>query len=105
MENTASSIVACWTVFTELLPGNARSISLQYLIVQSSWYRQLKYESRPEICAYEDVYNMMKQITPIVLVRKLCHSLITAFVIAIQTRTFLNYSILPYLWQLTQLDM
>jgi hypothetical protein len=22
-ENTASSIVACWTVFTELLPGNA----------------------------------------------------------------------------------
>jgi hypothetical protein len=23
IENTASSIVACWTVFTELLPGNA----------------------------------------------------------------------------------
>jgi hypothetical protein len=23
MENTASSIVVCWTVFTELLPGNA----------------------------------------------------------------------------------
>jgi hypothetical protein len=23
MENTASSIVACWTVFAELLPGNA----------------------------------------------------------------------------------
>jgi hypothetical protein len=22
-ENTASSIVACWTVFTQLLPGNA----------------------------------------------------------------------------------
>jgi hypothetical protein len=22
-ENTATSIVACWTVFTELLPGNA----------------------------------------------------------------------------------
>ena len=22
IENTASSIVACWTVFTELLPGN-----------------------------------------------------------------------------------
>jgi hypothetical protein len=22
-ENTASSVVACWTVFTELLPGNA----------------------------------------------------------------------------------
>jgi hypothetical protein len=22
MENTASSIVACWTVFTELFPGN-----------------------------------------------------------------------------------
>jgi hypothetical protein len=23
IENTASSIVACWTVFTEMLPGNA----------------------------------------------------------------------------------
>jgi hypothetical protein len=23
IENTASSIVACWTLFTELLPGNA----------------------------------------------------------------------------------
>jgi hypothetical protein len=23
IENTASSIVECWTVFTELLPGNA----------------------------------------------------------------------------------
>jgi hypothetical protein len=23
IENTASSIVACWTVFTQLLPGNA----------------------------------------------------------------------------------
>jgi hypothetical protein len=23
IENTASSIVACWTVFTELFPGNA----------------------------------------------------------------------------------
>jgi hypothetical protein len=23
IENTASSIVACWTVFTEVLPGNA----------------------------------------------------------------------------------
>jgi hypothetical protein len=30
MENTASPIVACWTVFTELLPGNAliKSVTL-----------------------------------------------------------------------------
>jgi hypothetical protein len=29
-ENTASSIVACWAVFTELLPGNAliKSVTL-----------------------------------------------------------------------------
>jgi hypothetical protein len=27
-ENTASSIVACWTVFTELLPGNALTKSV-----------------------------------------------------------------------------
>jgi hypothetical protein len=30
IENTASSIVACWAVFTELLPGNAliKSVAL-----------------------------------------------------------------------------
>jgi hypothetical protein len=27
IENTASSIVACWTVFTELLPDNALIIA------------------------------------------------------------------------------
>jgi hypothetical protein len=32
IENTASSIVACWTVFTELLPGNAliKSVTIFY---------------------------------------------------------------------------
>jgi hypothetical protein len=33
-DNTASSIVACWTVFTELLPGNAliKSVTILYVI-------------------------------------------------------------------------
>jgi hypothetical protein len=35
MENTASSIVACWTVFTELLPGNALLKSVTILIAVS----------------------------------------------------------------------
>jgi hypothetical protein len=32
VENTASSIAACWTVFTELLPGNAliKSITIYF---------------------------------------------------------------------------
>jgi hypothetical protein len=30
IENTASPIVACWTVFTELLPGNALLESVTY---------------------------------------------------------------------------
>jgi hypothetical protein len=30
-ENTASSVVACWTVFTELLPGNALIKSVKYV--------------------------------------------------------------------------
>jgi hypothetical protein len=32
IENTASSIVACWTVFTELLPGKAfiKPVTLSY---------------------------------------------------------------------------
>jgi hypothetical protein len=31
-ENTASSIVACWTLFTELLPGNTliKSVTIYY---------------------------------------------------------------------------
>jgi hypothetical protein len=31
-ENTASSIVACWTVFTELLPGNALMRSINSIL-------------------------------------------------------------------------
>jgi hypothetical protein len=40
-ESTATSIVACWTVFLELLPGNAliKSVTI-YINV-----RDLKYES------------------------------------------------------------
>jgi hypothetical protein len=32
-ENTASSIVVCWTVFTELLPGNAliKSVTISFI--------------------------------------------------------------------------
>jgi hypothetical protein len=30
IENTASYIVACWTVFTELLPGNTSIKSVKY---------------------------------------------------------------------------
>jgi hypothetical protein len=35
IENTAPSIVACWTVFTELLPGNAliKSVTIHILHV------------------------------------------------------------------------
>jgi hypothetical protein len=32
IENTASSNVACWTVFTELLPGNALFKSVTIII-------------------------------------------------------------------------
>jgi hypothetical protein len=32
IENAASSIVACWTMFTELLPGNALIIFIMTLI-------------------------------------------------------------------------
>jgi hypothetical protein len=32
IENTASSIVACWTVFTELLPGN---VLINYVTIYS----------------------------------------------------------------------
>jgi hypothetical protein len=31
-ENTASPVFACWTVFTELLPGNALMNPLHYCI-------------------------------------------------------------------------
>jgi hypothetical protein len=34
-KNTASSIVACWTVFTELLPGNAL---IKSVTIYSVWY-------------------------------------------------------------------
>jgi hypothetical protein len=36
-ENTVSSIVACWTVFRELLPGNAliKSITLYFYFIRS----------------------------------------------------------------------
>jgi hypothetical protein len=34
IENTASSIVAFWTVFTELLPGNTLIKSVRIYIVQ-----------------------------------------------------------------------
>jgi hypothetical protein len=32
-ENTASSVVACWTVFAELLPGNALIKSVTIYLV------------------------------------------------------------------------
>jgi hypothetical protein len=34
LENTASSIVACWTVFTELFPGNALIKSVTVFITE-----------------------------------------------------------------------
>jgi hypothetical protein len=36
IENKPSSIAACWTVFTELLPGNAfiKSLTICYLTIQ-----------------------------------------------------------------------
>jgi hypothetical protein len=36
VENTASSIVACWNVFTELLPGNActKSVKMKTVYVR-----------------------------------------------------------------------
>jgi hypothetical protein len=38
MENTTSSVVACWTVFTELLPGNVlnKSLTVLYKILKHS---------------------------------------------------------------------
>jgi hypothetical protein len=38
IENTAASIVACWTVFTELLPGNTliKSVTLLYSVLDIS---------------------------------------------------------------------
>jgi hypothetical protein len=47
MENTVSSIV-CWTVFTELLPGNAliKSVTVLYTDVQrKEWAFTLQYFS------------------------------------------------------------
>jgi hypothetical protein len=38
IENTASSIVACWTVFTELLPGNELIKSVTIL----SWHQDFQ---------------------------------------------------------------
>jgi hypothetical protein len=35
IENTASSIVACWTMITELLPGNALNKSVTILCILS----------------------------------------------------------------------
>jgi hypothetical protein len=35
IENIASSVVACWTVFTELLPGNALIKSVTVLQLSS----------------------------------------------------------------------
>jgi hypothetical protein len=37
IENLASSIVACWTVFTELLPGNALIKTATKLITTISY--------------------------------------------------------------------
>jgi hypothetical protein len=34
-ENTASSILACWTVFTELLPGNALIKFVSIIIIMN----------------------------------------------------------------------
>jgi succinate-acetate transporter protein len=36
-ENTVSSIVACWTVFTELLPGNALIKPVTILLIAALW--------------------------------------------------------------------
>jgi hypothetical protein len=51
MENTASYIVACWTVFTELLPGNALikfyySIILSYMPVSRKWLNYIKFSNQ-----------------------------------------------------------
>jgi hypothetical protein len=48
MENTASSIVACWTVFTELLPGNAliKSITVSIHFVFVTLFRNVVWQNR-----------------------------------------------------------
>jgi hypothetical protein len=47
IENTASSIVACWTVFTELLPGNALIKSVTIFWCMSGWNQQYMDKHRP----------------------------------------------------------
>jgi hypothetical protein len=58
-ENTASSVVACWTVFTELLPGNMLIKSVALLIYQrnctkttSSANTKLEYTVQQDAAGY-----------------------------------------------------
>jgi hypothetical protein len=45
MENTASSIVACWLVFTSLFPGNVliKSVTIFLLIWAAPFYKATRY--------------------------------------------------------------
>jgi hypothetical protein len=65
LENTASSIVACWIVFTELLPGNAliKSVTVQTYLHASTGIRN----HDPRVCAGEDIsrYNCMATVISI----------------------------------------
>jgi hypothetical protein len=53
VKNTTSSIVACWTVFTELLPGNSliKSVTISYILVPwGTWsieYPKLHLKDQP----------------------------------------------------------
>jgi hypothetical protein len=63
IENTASFIVACWTVFTELLPGNALFKSRCFM-VGLLWQRCLGYPSSfwTEFCLPTRTENSIKLI-------------------------------------------
>jgi hypothetical protein len=47
IENTASSIVACWTVFTEPLPGNVLIKSVTILAVINRFWQSLMDKKNP----------------------------------------------------------
>jgi hypothetical protein len=64
-ENTASSIVACWTMFTELLPDNALISPLQYQINRPEinvrgMFILVKFNSQPKEKT-EEVYGKLNK--------------------------------------------
>jgi hypothetical protein len=73
MENTASSTVACWTVFTELLPGNApvKSVTIfNYfsLICLLSWWLELELMQKNfTLCDHDKGYEVLAMIYQTVL--------------------------------------